>query len=44
MKSTQLAHKSKPVTKQSKHSRETKEDRKRFERARKALYEYWKDQ
>jgi hypothetical protein len=42
MKPTESTPKSKPVPQQSKPTPETKADRERFERARKALYEYWK--
>jgi hypothetical protein len=42
MKPTEATHKPKPVPQQTKRTPETKADRERFERARKALYEYWK--
>ena len=42
MKPSESAHKPKPVPQQPKPNPETKVDRARFERARKALYEYWK--
>ncbi len=42
MKPTESTHNSKPVTQQTKPTPDTKADRERFERARKAVYEYWK--
>jgi hypothetical protein len=42
MKPTETAPKSKPVAHTPKLSPQEKTDREKFERARKALYEYWK--
>lgn len=42
MKPKESALKSKAVPQQSKPTTETRTDRERFERARKALHEYWK--
>jgi hypothetical protein len=42
MKPTEIAHKPRPASQQSIPTPGNKTDRERFERARQALYEYWK--